>query len=42
MHPFRRPAPWFIAFAVWFGVLWWLSSAVREFPETLEFSGSVP
>lgn len=28
----RRPAPWLCAFAVWFGVLWWLSSGQRDLP----------
>ncbi|BCX49530.1 resistance protein vanZ [Haloferula helveola] len=40
MNALRRPAPWFGAFAVWFGVLWWLSSGVPDFPETLQFRSS--
>jgi VanZ family protein len=27
-----RPAPWLAAFAIWFGVLWWLSSGHRDMP----------
>jgi len=27
-----RPLPWLLAFAVWFGVLWWLSSGHRDLP----------
>lgn len=26
------PRPWLVAFAIWFGVLWWLSSGHRELP----------
>lgn len=31
---------WTAAFLVWLGVLWWLSSAPREFPEPLHFTAS--
>ncbi len=36
----RHPAPWFCAFALWFGVLWWLSSSVPDFPPPLRFTAS--
>ncbi len=36
----RRPAPWFGAFAVWFGALWWLSSLSRPIPESVPFEVS--
>jgi VanZ family protein len=29
-----------VAFAVWFGTLWWLSSQVRHFPPGLDFQFS--
>jgi VanZ family protein len=28
----QKPGPWLLAFAVWFGVLWWLSSGHRDMP----------
>ncbi|MDB6077838.1 MAG: hypothetical protein JWO82_1585 [Akkermansiaceae bacterium] len=37
---FRHPAFWAVAFLAWFGWLWWLSSAPREFPEALRFTDS--
>lgn len=36
----RHPALWFTAFSIWFGVLWWLSSEIREFPEQADFFGA--
>lgn len=40
MRLLRHPVLWFAAFAVWFGVLWWLSSAERTFPDALQFRAS--
>lgn len=28
----QKPGPWLLAFAVWFGTLWWLSSGHRDMP----------
>jgi VanZ family protein len=28
----QQPGPWWLAFAMWFGTLWWLSSAHRDLP----------
>jgi VanZ family protein len=36
----HRPAIWFTAFAIWFGVLWWLSSGVPDVPAPLQFRAS--
>lgn len=36
----RHPALWLAAFLAWFGTLWWLSSAPREFPAALDFRAS--
>lgn len=36
----RRPVPWYAAFGLWFGFLWWMSSGVPEFPEPLRFKAS--
>ena len=36
----RDPRTWLVAFAVWFGTLWWLSSQVRHFPPGLDFQFS--
>lgn len=36
----RHPLPWFAAFALWFGILWWLSSGVPAVPPPLQFTAS--
>ena len=36
----RHPALWLGAFALWFGILWWLSSEVQYFPPGLDFQFS--
>jgi VanZ family protein len=36
----RHPAFWYTAFAIWFGVLWWLSSEIRTFPTPVQFYSS--
>lgn len=42
MRPLRHPGLWFAAFALWFAVLWWFSSDVRELPETgLDFTDKI-
>lgn len=33
----RLPFLWLAAFALWFGILWWLSSRVNHFPPALSF-----
>lgn len=40
MRPSRHPGFWFGAFALWFAVLWWLSSRVHEQPPGLDFAFS--
>lgn len=35
-----HPGVWFSGFTIWFIVLWWLSSGVRETPEVLDFRAS--
>ncbi|MFD0892041.1 VanZ family protein [Luteolibacter ambystomatis] len=34
----RHPAFWLTAWLVWFGTLWWLSSAPREIPGTRDIT----
>lgn len=34
----RHPAVWLIAWCIWFGTLWWLSSAPREIPGTQDIA----
>lgn len=36
----RHPFFWLSAFLVWAGLLWWLSSAKRDFPSELDFRAS--
>lgn len=36
----RSPWLWLAAFAVWFAMLWWLSSRVNHFPSALDFRAS--
>jgi len=36
----RHPGIWFAGFALWFGVLWWLSSRVHHVPPALSFQAS--
>lgn len=36
----RHQGLWLAAFLTWFAVLWWLSSAPRQFPEPLGFRAS--
>lgn len=40
MRLIRNPSLWYAAFAVWFGVLWWLSSEIRTFPPPARFFAS--
>lgn len=36
----RCPGFWLAGFVVWAAVLWWMSSAARDFPEGLDFRAS--
>lgn len=39
-RPTRQPYFWLASYAIWFGVLWWLSSRKPDFPPDLTFQYS--